>query len=78
MSAAAWAASAPLVDGDGDLRLRQHRGIVDAVAGHGDDPAFLLQGFHGFQLVLRQHAAAGVFDAEFLRQARTFSTRSPE
>src|SRR5919112_6467088 len=37
-----------------DISSLQGRGVVYSVAGHGDDMAFLLQGFHYVELVLRR------------------------
>ena len=59
---------------DGDIGPRAHRdpdvgggqrwGVVDAVAGHGDDPPFLAQPFNDFALVLRQNFRLDFGDAE--------------
>jgi hypothetical protein len=38
--------------GDADIRLLQGRGIVDPIAGHGDNWPCFLQGLHDAQLVL--------------------------
>jgi hypothetical protein len=41
--------------GDADIGGGQRRGVVDAVAGHGDDPAGLLQLCDHGALLIRQH-----------------------
>ena len=47
-----------------DVGGRERRSIVDAVAGHGDDPAFLPQTFDGLALVLRQNFRLDFSNAE--------------
>ena len=47
-------------DGDAAIRLLESRRIVDAVAGHPDDVAARLQGFHDLVFVLRKHPAKAV------------------
>ena len=53
--------------GDADLGGGERRGVVDAVAGHGDDPPGLLQpGDHG-ALLIRKHLRLDIGDPEFPR-----------
>src|SRR3546814_15537672 len=50
--------------GDADIGLRQRRGIVDAIARHGDLAAFALKLPDDARLVLRKHVGADLVDAE--------------
>ena len=49
---------------DADVRLRQRRRVVDAVAGHRDAAAGLLQLGHHRAFLVRQHLGLDVGDAE--------------
>src|SRR5205085_11134032 len=49
---------------DADLRLRQGRRVVDAVAGHRDKPALPLQPLDGVRLLIRQDLRDHLVDAE--------------
>ena len=53
--------------GDADIGLRQRRGVVDAVAGHGHDAPFRLQPLDHLALLLRQHFGLDLVDAELAR-----------
>ena len=50
--------------GDAQVRLRQRRGVVDAVPGHGHSGAGCLQLPHGLDLALRQHPGVHVLRAD--------------
>jgi len=50
--------------GDTDLRLRERRRIVDAVAGHRDKPALVLKPLDRRRFLIRQHFGNHVIDAE--------------
>ena len=50
--------------GDPDLRLSQRRGIVNAVARHGDEMTLILKALDLFTFVLRQHLGYNVFDSQ--------------
>ncbi len=50
--------------GDTDIGLSQRRGVVDAVADHGDDTLLRHEGIDAFQLVLRQQFRFDLPDAE--------------
>ena len=51
---------ASLPHGEADMRRLERRGIVDPVAGHGDDLSAGLQGVHEAQLLLRDDAREDV------------------
>src|SRR6185295_16933972 len=54
----------PSPHGDADVRRRKGRGIVDAVASHGDDMAFNLKPLYDVQFVLRQHFSVYFLDSQ--------------
>ena len=47
-----------------DVGSRKRRGVVDPVAGHGDDPTFLPKAFDRLALVLRQNLRLDFSNAE--------------
>ena len=53
--------------GDADVSRRQCRGVVDAVAGHGDDAAFITQARYEFALVLGKDFGLDLVDAKTFR-----------
>ena len=53
--------------GDADLRLREGRRVVDAVARHGDDAALGLNFLTARGFLLRQHLGDDFVDAELAR-----------
>jgi hypothetical protein len=53
--------------GDADIGRRQRRRVVDAVAGHRDNPAGLAQPGHDGALLIGQHLGFGVSNPELLR-----------
>ena len=52
---------------DPDVGRRERRGVVDAVAGHGDDTAFFPQTFDCLALVLRENLRLDFRNAELAR-----------
>ena len=57
------ATSVPVPTAMPEVGLGQGRGVVDAVADHGDDPALLLQAAHDGGLVRGQHLGDDLVDA---------------
>jgi hypothetical protein len=52
---------------DADLRLRQGRRVVDAVARHRDEPPLPLQLLHDVDLLFRKYLRLDALDPELLR-----------
>ncbi len=52
----AWEKGRTVAKGAADVGSPEGGGVVDAVAGHGDDAAFFLPGLDDTELVLRGHA----------------------
>ena len=82
MTAAARAASVAPGDGDAAVGLLQRGGVVDAVAGHADDVAALLEDVDDVELVLGEDLgeAVGVLDGRRLppRSLRASTSPRPE
>ena len=67
----------PAVHRDADVRLRERRGVVGAVAGHGDELAAGLLLTDQVELVLRRRLREEVVDACLLRRSRRPSAGCP-
>ena len=65
MSAASIATSVPAAHGDADVRLRQCRGVVQAVTHHRHDAALLLKPADLLELPVRQHLGHHSIDPDF-------------
>src|SRR5436309_4856872 len=52
---------------DTDLSLRQRRSVIDAVAGHGDDPPFGLKAFDHFNFLFGQYFGFHSIDTQAAR-----------
>ena len=52
---------------DADLRLRQRRRVVDAVARHGDDAALGLEPLDRVRFLIGEHLRHDLVDAELAR-----------
>ena len=65
--ALSMATSVPVPMAMPDLRLRQRRRVVDAVARHRDEPALGLEALDRVRFLIRQHLRHDVVDAETAR-----------
>ncbi len=57
----------PGAHGDADVGGGERRGVVDAVAGHGDDAAVVAEALHHLALAIWQHFGLDLVDAELAR-----------
>ena len=68
--------AAALAHGDADVGALERRGVVHAVAGHGDDLASVFQRLDQPQLVLRRHAGEDVDRRDRLAAVARATSRS--